>query len=228
MPELMQNTTSGACSRAEPATHAAAPPALKSECSMQRTARSRGGGGGGGGPMLGCPTSPPPSEVEAPLAHLRAAENELEPVLPGRPPQPADGLREEAASRELSLHSLASAHHPDKHAPVGAAAAAAGRVGPGALGQLAPSQTQMSPPSSAARATAPSARRPTARRPTTPQRPPSSLPAAAASLPALWRLRRASGASASSRPVPLPVVVRHRTVAHLLKRLFADLRRRCS
>ena len=227
MPELMQNTTSGAGSRAEPATHAAAPPASRSECSVPRTARSRGGGGGGG-PMLGCPTSTPPSEVEAPLAHLRAAQNELEPVLPRRPPQPADGLREEAASRELSLHSLASAHHPDKHAPVGAAAAAAGRVGPGALGQLAPSQTQMSPPSSAARATAPSARRPTARRPTTPPRPPSSLPAAAASLPALWRLRRASGASASSRPVPLPVVVRHRTVAHLLKRLFADLRRRCS
>lgn len=159
MPELMQNTTSGAGSRAEPATHAAALPASRSECSVPRTARSRGGGGGGG-PMLGCPTSAPPSEVEAPLAHLRAAQNELEPVLPRRPPQPADGLREEAASRELSLHSLASAHHPDKHAPVGAAAAAAGRVGPGALGQLAPSQTQMSPPSSAARATAPSARRP--------------------------------------------------------------------
>lgn len=192
MPELMQNTTSGAGSRAEPATLAAAPPALRSECSVQRTARSRGGGGGGGGPLLGCPTSTPSSEVEAPLAHLRAAENELEPVLPRRPPQPADGLREEAASRELSLHSLASAHHQDKHAPVGAAAAAAGRVGPGALGQLAPSQTQMSPPSSAARATAPSARRPTARRPTTPPRLPSSLPAAAASLPALWRLRRAS------------------------------------
>lgn len=136
MPELMQNTTSGAGSRAEPATHAAAPPASRSECSVPRTARSRGGGGGGG-PMLGCPTSTPPSEVEAPLAHLRAAQNELEPVLPRRPPQPADGLREEAASRELSLHSLASAHHPDKHAPVGAAAAAAGRVGPGALGQLA-------------------------------------------------------------------------------------------
>ena len=136
MPELMQTTTSGADSRAEPATHAAAPPASRSECSVPRTARSRGGGGGGG-PMLGCPTSPSPSEVEAPLAHLRAAQNEIEPLLPRRPLQPADGLREEAASRELSLHSLASAHHQDKHAPVGAAAAAAGRVGPGALGQLA-------------------------------------------------------------------------------------------
>ena len=196
MPELMQNTTSGAGSRAEPATHAAALPASRSECSVPLTARSRGGGGGGGGsgggPMLGCPTSTPPSEVEAPRAHLRAAQNEFEPMLPRRPPQPADCLREEAASRELSLHSLASAHHQDKHAPVGAAAAAAGRVGSGALGQLAPSQTQMSPPSSTACATAPRARRPTARRPTTPPRLPSSLPAAAASLPALWRLRRAS------------------------------------
>jgi hypothetical protein len=118
MPKLMQNTTSGAGSRAEPATHAAAPPASRSEYSVPLTARSRGGGSGGGGPKLGCPTSTPPSEVEAPLAHLRAAQNELEPVLPRRPPQPADGLREEAASRELSLHSLASAHHPDTHAPV--------------------------------------------------------------------------------------------------------------
>ena len=74
MPEFMQTTTFGAGSRAEPATHAAAPPVSGSECSVPLTARSRGGGGGGG-PMLGCPTSTPPSEVEAPLAHLRTAQN---------------------------------------------------------------------------------------------------------------------------------------------------------